>query len=304
MLLLKHKVMLIVVFPMLLLAAYQFYSVDHVFNVISEVRAQIFVESAKEVKYANDVQYLTSLMSSTLFEIDNAFETGNTAALDQSVRLYRETHLSRYFALQKLKETLSEGGDYAFSFIVVLDTNKLAEFTKIENKIRELDEHNEKFISSVIRASDSNSVELEKYEHIEKSNALTREIVGDLAGFTNKRYIRVDEASKLVSVSEKDARDTLIMICALGYTLAAFIIIFFYFLIIAPLERFTRAIDRKSMDGMAWIALEPEREDEIGIIYRALNEFLQIKHRGRKSKNKKEKKSRKRLTSGKNGSGK
>lgn len=302
--LLKNKIFYIIVIPMLLLAVYQFYSVVNVFNLIDEVRSEIFVESAKEVKYASDVQFLTSLLNSTLFELESAFESEDTEAFSHALRVYRETQLQRYFSLQKLKEVLSESEEHSFQFIAIIDEYNLVEVTELENKISELDALNEQILFILARSNDTNSEGLERYPLIKQSNALTREIVGKLSSFTNKRYVKVDETSKLVAISENDARSTLLMICALGYLVAGLMVVLFYHLIILPLERFSRAIDRKSMDGIAWTALEPDREDEVGDIYRALNDYLLLKHGGHKNKPKKEKKSRTHSAKGKNGHGK
>ena len=302
--LLKNKILYIIVFPMLLLAAYQFFAINHVFNLIDEVRSEIFVESATEVKYASDVQFLTSLLNSTLFELDTAFESGDEEAFAHALRVYRETQMQRYFSLQKLKETLVAEEEHDFQFIAVVDEYKLTEVLNLENKIAMLDALNEQIVSILARAHDLNSAGAERYVLIQQSNLLTREVVGGLSGFTNKRFVKVDETSKLVAVSERDARATLLMICILGYLVAGMMVVLFYYLIILPLERFSRAIDRKSMEGIAWTALEPFREDEVGDIYRALDKLLSVKHANSTHKPKKEKKSRKRLTSGKNGSGK
>ena len=284
--LLKHKITLVIVFPLLLLMAYQFYSIDHVFDVIKEVRSQIFVESAKEVKYANDVQFLTSLMSSTLFELENAHDARAAESFDRTVRLYRETQMQRYFALQKLKETLTEESGQSFQFIQILDQNKLSIVNSIEEKIKRLDAHNEKIISIIVLSTGDDEAANERYEYIQNSNELTREIVGNLAEFTNQRYIKVEETSKLVASSENDARNTLLLICAVGYLLATLIIVFFYTLIILPLERFARALDKGTTDNIAWTSLEPFREDEIGQLYRALENCL-VHHTEKKKPEKK-----------------
>jgi hypothetical protein len=303
---LRDKILLIIVLPMLLLAAYQFYSVNHVFNAVGEVRAKIFVESAKEVKYASDVQFLTSLVNSTLFELHIAFESKDLSSFEHALVLYRETQQQRFFALQKLKETLAENEKNSFEFIAILDEYRLSELTHIEQKISELDEKNEQIISIISRSWDSNSGLEDFALLLRESNELTREIVGELSTFSNKRFIKVGEASQLVEESENDARATLLMISALGYLLAGLLILFFHVLVLRPLERFARAIEKGSVENIAWSSLEPYRADEIGEVYRALEKCFTshaIKNT-EKSRLKKEKKARNKTSSPrKNGRG-
>ncbi len=166
----------------------------------------------------------------------------------------------------------------AFQFISVLDENNAAWIASIEQRIQELDAQNEKIISIISRSRDTNSAGMERYTYIQQSNEFTREIVGDLVVFTNKRYIKVDETSKLVAASEAEARATLLMIFLIGYFLAGLIVYYFYVLVILPLERFVRALEKGSMEGIAWTSLETHRQDEVGIVYRALEQCLRLPH--------------------------
>lgn len=296
--LLRSKVVLVIILPLLLLASYQFFSIAHVFDVIEEVRSKIFVESSTEVKYATDVQFLTGIMTGSLFELDTAYEMNDSASAARALQSYREAQQQRYYSLRRLKETLLAEEKTSFQFIEILDEYHLEELSSIEQKIAELDVHNEEIISLISHAwDDSTGAEL-RHAHIQKSNALTREIVGELAVFTNKRYIKVDEVSKLVGETEEGAKLTMYMTVILAYLVAAIIILFFYVLVILPLERFTRAIEKKSMENIAWTSMEPYREDEIGTIYRTLDACFA--HHVVRSTVEKKKDTRKRSTRGKN----
>lgn len=269
--LLRSKIFFVIILPLLLLASYQFLAINHTFDVIEEVRSKIFVESSTEVKYATDVQFLTGAMTGALFELDTAYEMNDSPAAVRALQNYREAQQQRYFSLRRLKETLRVEEKTSFQFIEILDEYHLEELSSIEQKIAELDVHNEEIISIISHAQDLNGDATLRHEHIQKSNALTREVVGELATFTNKRYIKVDEVSKLVGAAEQSAKLTMYMTIVLAYLAGSIIILFFYVLVILPLERFTRAIEKKSMENISWTSLEPFRLDEIGIIYRTLD---------------------------------
>ncbi len=268
---LRSKVVLVVILPLLLMAGYQFFAITHAFDVIEEVRSKIFVESSTEVKYATDVQFLTGAMTRALFELDTAYEMNDSASYAHALQSYREAQQQRYYSLRRLKETLLAEEKTTFQFIAILDEYHLEELSSIEQKLAELDVHNEEIISLISHDFDLNSDATLRHTHIQQSNALTREVVGELAAFTNKRYIKVDEVSKLVGEAEKNAKLTLFMTVILAYLVGSIIILFFYVLVIVPLERFTRAIEKKSMENIAWTSMEPFREDEIGVLYRTLD---------------------------------
>lgn len=304
--LLRDKVALIVIFPMLLLSVYQFVSIEQAFYVISDVRSNVFVESVKEVKYANDVEFLTALMNSTLWDLENAYERDDAESFERVLRTYREIQQQRYYALQELKEVLSESHLSVFEFSEAIDANKLGQIAHVEEMIEELDGHNEKIISTISHLHDSDDSGAMRFEHIQKSNELTRQIVQELAAFTNTRYVKVSETSKLVAVSEKDAQNLLRLVVLIGYLMATVIVAFVYSFIIAPLERFSRAIDLKGMDKIAWTSMEPIRKDEIGQLYRALDEcFARQRAHASSSEQRAAKKgtrrSRKSASRGKNG---
>lgn len=295
---LRSKVVLVVILPLFLMAGYQFFAITNTFDVIEEVRSKIFVESSTEVKYATDVQFLTGAMTRALFELDTAYEMTDSASYAKALQSYREAQQQRYYSLRRLKETLHAEGKTTFQFIAILDEYHLEELSSIEQKLAELDMHNEEIISLISHNYDVNSDATLRRVLIQRSNTLTREIVGELAAFTNKRYIKVDEVSALVGETEKNAKLTLLMTVSLAYLVGAIIILFFYILVIVPLERFTRAIEKKSMDNIAWTSMEPFREDEIGVLYRTLDACF-IHHSARAHASAK-KKSRKRSAGGKN----
>lgn len=267
-----RKALLVVVFPLLVLAGYQFFTVHQTFDMIEGVRSGIFVESAREVKYANDVLFLTGMLNSNLFEIYLAAEARDAFVMSQAVRKYREIQLQRYHSLQKLKEVVSQKPDSTFDFLRVLDSDSSETVAGFEKKINEIDELNETIIVRMTSLNDESFDSIAG--EITESNELTRQLTGELAAFTNERYIKIENTSQLVGESENRAQNTLNMVLLLGYGLAAIMVLFINTLILRPLERFVRAIELKSMEKVEWGALDPIRQDEIGFLYRALNEFL------------------------------
>lgn len=271
-----YKVLLVVVLPMLILAGYQFITVHQTFNLIEDVRSNLFLDSAREVKYAGDVLFMTGVINSILFEIHTAAEIEDANAISQGIRRYREVQLQRYYSLQKLKEVVGGSSDSQFDFIRILDDGRENQTAHLEKEISEIDALNEEIISGAMITDANDSVFAALYEKIRQSNEKTRILAEDLAVFTNDRYIKIEGTSKLVGETEARAENTLNMILLLGYFLAGIMVLFIYSLIIRPLERFARAIELKTMDTTDWRAFEPVRKDEIGVLYHALHEWLHV----------------------------
>ncbi len=271
-----YKVLLVVVFPMLVLAGYQFVTIHQTFNLIEDVRSNLFLDSAREVKYAGDVLFMTGIINSILFEIHTAAEIKDANAIAQGIRRYREVQLQRYYSLQKLKEVAGGSDDSSFDFIRILDDGRESEVLHIEGEIKEIDALNEEIITHAANMDTDDSKFSSLYEAIRKSNEMTRVLAEDLAVFTNDRYIKIEGTSKLVGETEARVENTLNMIILLGYLLAGIMVLFIYSLIIRPLERFARAIEVKRMDTIDWRAFESVRKDEIGVLYQALNDFLRV----------------------------
>lgn len=279
-----YKVLFVVVFPMLILAGYQFLTIQETFDLIEDVRSSVFVESAREVKYAGDVLFMTGIINSVLFEIHTAAERGDSVGIAQGVRRYREIQLQRHYSLQKLKEEVAGSDEAIFDFIQILDQDREDEVSHIEDLIKEIDALNEEIISG---ATHSTVLDVESgalYDSIWESNEKTRMLAEKLALFTNDRYIKIEQTSKLVGETEDRAENTLNMIMLMGYFLAGIMVLFIYSLIIRPLERFAHAIEMRSMKTIDWRAFEAVRKDEVGILYQALDGWLSVE-------NEKEKKS-------------
>ncbi len=271
-----HMVLCVVVLPMLVLAAYQFYVVDYTFDLIEHARSFIFVESAQELKYASDTQSLTGILNSVLFELHVESEQDEDVATSLVLKRYREIQLLRFYSFQKLKETAGKNSLSAFDFLAVLDMGKKDEINAIEREIQALDVLNEKIITRLIRDDSAEDPEIIS-EELRQSNAHTNELIGMLGTFTNKRYIQIEQTSRLVAESELRTKTTLNMVILLGYLLAGMLVLFFYVLVLRPVENFARAIELHSMEKVEWNAFESYRTDEIGIIYTALNTWLRLK---------------------------
>ncbi len=287
-----QKIAIVLIIPLILMMGYHFISVSNSFDRISDARAFVFLQSAEEVKYASQVQNYSSLIANKLFEISAYQRARDGEKLSNAVQLYRELQQQRYYSLRELQERIAMGGESSDQFLQNVDSNRSELMQAIARNIARLDTINERIIQRMgLQPGIGVAADGELDSLFLEAIAYSRELDQLMGEFIEQRYQKVTTTSEAVEVIEGEAESSLLFGVLLGYIVSGLMLLYIYYLVVRPMEKFAQLFAFDDPAKVQWTAFERARSDEFGQTLRGI-ESLYARLHSRKKTGELEKKSK------------